>query len=55
MYNAINSAFGLFTAADENTLRMMVVLSDGSTADTENTGKASTERHRRKFFRKCTG
>ncbi len=34
MYSAINSAFGLFTTSDESTLRMMVVLSDGSSSGT---------------------
>ncbi len=34
MYSAINKAFDLFTATDETTLRVMVVLSDGSTSDT---------------------
>lgn len=33
MYNAINSAFSLFETSDDNTLKMMVVLSDGSTSD----------------------
>ena len=34
MYSAINKAFDLFAATDETTLRVMVVLSDGSTSDT---------------------
>ena len=34
MYNAINSSFRLFKSTDDATLRMMVVLSDGETADT---------------------
>lgn len=34
MYNAINRALSLFESADENILKMMVVLSDGNTADT---------------------
>ena len=34
MYNAISSAFSLFETADDNILKMMVVLSDGNTSDT---------------------
>lgn len=34
MYNAINRALSLFESADEKILKMMVVLSDGDTADT---------------------
>lgn len=34
MYEAINSAFSLFTSTDESTLKMMVVLSDGDSFDT---------------------
>ena len=33
MYNAINSAFSLFQSTEEDVLKMMVVLSDGSTSD----------------------
>lgn len=33
MYEAINRAFNLFSAPDDTTLRMLVVLSDGSTSD----------------------
>lgn len=33
MYNAINSAFSLFETSDDNIMKMMVVLSDGSTSD----------------------
>lgn len=34
MYRAMNSAFSLFEAIDDDTLKMMVVLSDGATGDT---------------------
>ena len=34
MYQAINKAFALFEANDEDTLKMMIVLSDGETSDT---------------------
>lgn len=34
MYTAINNSFGLFNSADEDILRMMVVLSDGQSSGT---------------------
>lgn len=34
MYNAVNSAFSLFSSTDDDILKMMVVLSDGNTSDT---------------------
>ncbi len=34
MYQAINKAFALFEANNEDTLKMMIVLSDGETSDT---------------------